>query len=194
MYSLVSDSKILSSISFSFLPWWLRWQSLCLQCGRPGFDPWVRKIPWRKKWHPTPVLLPGKSHGRRSLVGYRPWCCKKSDTTEQLHFTSLHAWCKSALILFFLIFIFTLFYSTILYWFCHTLTGIHHRCTWVPKHEPPFHLPPHIISLDHPGAPAPSILYPASNIDWRFVSYVIVYMFQCHSPSISFKYIYIYQY
>ena len=35
-----------------------------------GFDPWVRKIPWRKKWQPTPVLLPGKSHGQRSLVGY----------------------------------------------------------------------------------------------------------------------------
>ena len=47
------------------------------------------------------------------------------------------------------------------------------------------HLPPHIISLDHPRAPAPSILYPASNIDWRFVSYMIVYMFQCHSPTSS---------
>ena len=44
--------------------------------------------------------------------------------------------------IFFLIFIFTLFYFTILYWFCHTLTGIHHGCTCVPKHEPPFHLPP----------------------------------------------------
>ena len=87
--------------------------------------------------------------------------------------------------LFFLIFIFTLFYFTILYWFCHTLTWIHHGCTWVPKHETPSHLPPHIISLDHPRAPAPSILYPASNIDWRFISYMIVYMFQCHSPKSS---------
>ena len=41
---------------------------LCLQCERPGFDPWVGKIPWRRKWQPTPVLLPRKSHGRRSLV------------------------------------------------------------------------------------------------------------------------------
>ena len=55
------------------LPWWLRRQSVCLECGRPGFDPWVGKIPWRRKWQPTPVLLPGKSHGQRSLVGYSPW-------------------------------------------------------------------------------------------------------------------------
>ena len=87
--------------------------------------------------------------------------------------------------LFFLIFIFTLFYFAILYWFCHTLTWIHHGCTCVPKHEPPSHLLPHIISLDHPRAPAPSILYPVSNIDWWLVSYMIVYMFQCHSPKSS---------
>ena len=54
------------------LPWWLRWLSVCLQWGRPGFDPWVRKIPWRRKWQSTPILLLGKFHGRRSLVGYRP--------------------------------------------------------------------------------------------------------------------------
>ena len=40
-------------------------------------------------WQPTPVLLPEKCHGQRSLVGYSPWGCKESDTTEQLHFTSL---------------------------------------------------------------------------------------------------------
>ena len=50
--------------------------------------------------------------------------------------------------------------------------------------SPPSHRPPHIISLDHPCAPAPSILYPASNIDWR-LSYMIVYIFQCHSPVLS---------
>ena len=83
---------------------------------------------------------------------------------------------------FFLIFTFTLFYFTILYWFWHTLTWICHGSTWVPNPEPPSHLPPHIISLDHPCAPAPSILYPVSNIDWHFISYMIVYMFQCHSP------------
>ena len=47
--------------------------NVCLQCGRPGFNPWVGKIPWRRKWQSTPVLLPGKSHGQRSLVGYSPW-------------------------------------------------------------------------------------------------------------------------
>ena len=40
----------------------------------------------RRQWHPTPVLLPGKSHGRRSLAGCSPWCCKESDMTEQFHF------------------------------------------------------------------------------------------------------------
>jgi len=42
------------------------------------FNPWVRKIPWRKKWQPTPVFFPGKSHGRRSLVDYSPWGHKES--------------------------------------------------------------------------------------------------------------------
>ena len=82
-------------------------------------------------------------------------------------------------------FFFFLFYYTILYWFYHTLTWIHHGCTWVPNPEPPSHLPPHIISLGHPSAPAPSILYPVSNLDWWFFSYMVVYMFQCPSPKSS---------
>ena len=52
----------------------------------PGFDSWVRKVPWRKKWQSTLALLPGKSHGWRSLIGYSPWGHKESDTTERLHF------------------------------------------------------------------------------------------------------------
>ena len=44
------------------------------------------KVHWRRQWQPTPVRLPGKSHGQRSLVGYSPWGCQESDTTEQLHF------------------------------------------------------------------------------------------------------------
>ena len=66
------------------LPWWLR--RVCLQCGRPRFDSWVGKIPWRRKWQSTPVLLPGKSHGQRSLVGYSPWGHKQLNMTERLHF------------------------------------------------------------------------------------------------------------
>ena len=59
---------------------------------RCGFDPWVRKIPWNKKWYPIPVFLPGKFHGERSTVGYRPWDRGESDTraslsTHALHFT-----------------------------------------------------------------------------------------------------------
>ena len=62
------------------LPWWLSWYRICLQCRRPGFDPWVMKVPWRRAWQPTPVFLPGKPHGWRSLVGYSSWGCKESDT------------------------------------------------------------------------------------------------------------------
>ena len=65
----------------------VKWASLVAQTVKslpaiPGFSPWVRKILWRREWLPTPVLLPGKSHGQRSLEGYRPWGRKESDTTE----------------------------------------------------------------------------------------------------------------
>ena len=66
------------------LPWLLRQERVCLQCRRSRFDPWVGKIRWRGKWQPTPVILPGKSHGWRNLSGYSPWGCKESDTTEWL--------------------------------------------------------------------------------------------------------------
>ena len=45
----------------------------CRRCKRHGFEPWVGKIPWRRAWQPTPVFLPGESHGQRSLAGYSPW-------------------------------------------------------------------------------------------------------------------------
>ena len=61
---------------------------VCLQCEKHRFNPWVRKIPWRRRWQPTPVFLPGKSHGWRSPAGYSPWSRKESDTTERLHFLS----------------------------------------------------------------------------------------------------------
>ena len=49
---------------------------------RPGFDPWVGKIPWRRAWQPSPVFLHAEFHGQRSLVGYSPQGHKESDTTE----------------------------------------------------------------------------------------------------------------
>ena len=56
----------------------------CRKLKRGGFDPWVRKISWRRKWQPTPVFWPGELHGQRSLAGYSPWGYKESDVTEQL--------------------------------------------------------------------------------------------------------------
>ena len=56
-----------------------------LQCRRPGFDSLVGKIPWRKAWQPTPVFLPGESHGQRSLVGYSPWGLARVRQTERLN-------------------------------------------------------------------------------------------------------------
>ena len=69
-------------------------KSICLQCGRPGFNPWPVKIPWRRKWQPTPVPLPGKSYGWRSLVGCSPWGRKESDTTEWFQFLFLSFFCQ----------------------------------------------------------------------------------------------------
>ena len=61
------------------LPWWLSWYRIRVQFGRPGFNPWVRKIPWRRARVPTPVFWPGEFHGL-----YSPWGHKESDMTEQL--------------------------------------------------------------------------------------------------------------
>ena len=63
------------------LPRWLSGKEATCQCRRHGFDHCIGKIPWRKKWQPTPVFLPEKSHGQRSLVGYSPWG-RESDVTE----------------------------------------------------------------------------------------------------------------
>ena len=60
---------------------WLSGEESACQCRRHRFDPWVRKIPRRKEWQPTPVFLPGEIHGQRTLVGYSPWGHKESDMT-----------------------------------------------------------------------------------------------------------------
>ena len=59
------------------LLWWLCDKEPACQGRRCRFNPWVRKIPWRRKWQLTPVFLPGKSHGHRGMVGYSPWSCKR---------------------------------------------------------------------------------------------------------------------
>ena len=81
------------------------WASLVAQmvknplviCGKPGFDPWVWKIPWRRAWQTTLVFLPRESHGQRSLVGYSPWGCKEwrhnwSNLLLQLLLFQFHNW------------------------------------------------------------------------------------------------------
>ena len=65
------------------LPRWLSGIESTCQCRRLWFYPWVGKIPYRRKWQPTLVFLPGKSHGQRILVGYSPRSHKESGTTEQ---------------------------------------------------------------------------------------------------------------
>ena len=62
---------------------WLSWKRICLQCGRPRFDPWVGKIPWRRESLPTPVFWPGELHGL-----YSPWGRKELGTTEWLSLLS----------------------------------------------------------------------------------------------------------
>ena len=105
--------------------------------------------------------------------------------------------CVMVIVLFLLKFFFFVFFYyyflnfilflnfTMLYQFCQISKWIRHRYTCVPHPEPSSLLPPRTIPLGHPSAPAPSIQYPASNLDWQLISYMILYMFQCHSPKSS---------
>ena len=86
---------------------------------------------------------------------------------------------------YYFLFYFILLYDTVLVLPYINITLPWVYTTRVPNPEPLSHLPPHTISLGHPSAPAPSIQYHASNLDWRFISYMIVYMFKCHSPKSS---------
>ena len=72
------------------LPKWLSGKESTYQYRRHRFNSWVRKIHWRRKWQPTPVLLPEKSHGQRSMAGYCPWGCKESNVTEHTHMPYMH--------------------------------------------------------------------------------------------------------
>ena len=81
------DSTLAVAIDDKVLPKWLSSTQSAYQCRRLGFDPWVRKIPWRRKWLCTPVLLPEQSQGQRSLASYSPWGRKraKHDQTTTVH-------------------------------------------------------------------------------------------------------------
>ena len=91
--------NLLEYSCFKGVPRWLSGRESVCQCRnrrrhkRRGFDPWVGKIPWRREWLPTPVFLPGESHGWRSLEGYSAWGHKESDTTEWL--TLFYLFCAS---------------------------------------------------------------------------------------------------
>ena len=77
-------------------PWWLKRLRICLQCRRPGFSPWVWKVPRRRNWQPTPAPLPGNSHGRRNLAGYSSWDYKELDSIDWLSlftFSPVHTVC-----------------------------------------------------------------------------------------------------
>ena len=81
LQSTINSSNLLMSKLRFRLPWWLCDKESTCRCKRHRFDPWVRKISWRKKLQSTPVFLPGKCHEQKSLAGYSLWGCKESDTT-----------------------------------------------------------------------------------------------------------------
>ena len=79
-----------------WLPWRLSGKESTCQFRRLRFDLWVAKIPWRRRWQPTPVSLPGKSHGQRRLAGYSPWGHKRVGHTlatkqQQQEYTCYHS-------------------------------------------------------------------------------------------------------
>ena len=77
-------SDLAAAAYISGIPWWLSSREPACRCRRCRFDPWIRKVPWRRKWQPAPVFLPGKSHAWRSLECYSPWGSKESDTASWL--------------------------------------------------------------------------------------------------------------
>ena len=86
-------------MSVTGLPWWLSGHESVRQCRRWGFSPWDRKIPWRRKWQPTPISLPARWHGQGSLAGCGPWSHKRVgydlSTKQQLKVTRTESWARS---------------------------------------------------------------------------------------------------
>ena len=86
--------------SSSGLRWWLRWQRICPQCRRPGSDPWLRKIPWKREWQPLQYSCLKNSMDRGAWQAlYGPWGHKKLDTTEWLTHTHTHTHTHASLLL-----------------------------------------------------------------------------------------------
>ena len=81
LFTVPSPELLMELFLDVWLPWWLSGKESACQCRRLRFDPWVRKIPWRRKWQPTPVFLPGKSYGQRTLAGHKePFGVAKGQT------------------------------------------------------------------------------------------------------------------
>ena len=112
------------------------------------------RVPWHGSWGLHYSIVLGLYDKEKQL------CKKKSNFFF-------------ALIVYFFLILF--FNFTVLYWFCHISKWICHRHTCVPHPEPSSLLPPHTIPLGRPSAPAPSIQYHASNLDWLLISYMILY-------------------
>ena len=93
MVGLRKNSFLRNALSNTGLPRWLSGKEStchCRRCKRHGFDPWIGKIPWRRKWQPTPVFLPGESQGQRNLEWYSPCGWKESDMTEHTCSSYIH--------------------------------------------------------------------------------------------------------
>ena len=82
-YSIVQEAMVLKILDF----WKNNLKCSCLNGQKPEAPSslWIRKIPWSRKWQPTPVFLPGKSYRQRSLVVYSPWGCNELNMTEPLN-------------------------------------------------------------------------------------------------------------
>ena len=91
-----TQTRLSDGTTIAFLSGLPRWLSSkesacqCRRCKRRRFDPWAGKICWRRTWQPTPVFLPGKSHGQRSLGGYSPWGRKELYTTDHTYTQTHH--------------------------------------------------------------------------------------------------------
>ena len=81
LYPATKSGPLTGARSF-LVAQWQRIHRQCMGLRRCRLGPWVQKIPWRRAWQPTPVFLPGESHGQRSLTGYSPSRHKESDTVE----------------------------------------------------------------------------------------------------------------